>query len=439
MNSIWTNISLPEYPALPGNCRTEIVVIGGGLAGILTAWHLQQRGKQVLLLEANHIGSGQTLKTTAKITMQHNLIYQHLTKTMGERKAGLYAKANQEAIRDYQTLIQSQNITCDFKSLPAYLYSVNDRELLQKEEWALHNLGIPVSLETQLELPFSIQSALCIPDQAQFHPGKFLAALAPSLTIYENTSVKHVSEHQVITDHGTVTADQIVFACHYPFVNIPGFYFARMYQERSYLLALTNAPLLSGMYLGIEKEGLSFRTQDNYLLLGGRSHRTGKIPTENPYQSLADAARHFFPESSIAAHWSAQDCMTLDRVPYIGTFSSVRPYWYVATGFGKWGMTSSMVSARLISDLICGIENPYAEVFSPQRFTPRASISRGLTHMGTVLSKELAGFASSSVRCPHLGCKLSWNPANSTWECPCHGSEFTSSGHLKNGPAKKGW
>ena len=162
MNSIWTDCTLPEYPALPGNCQAEIAVIGGGLAGILTAWYLKQKGKQVILLEARRIGSGQTLKTTAKITMQHNLIYHHLTKTMGERKAGLYARANQEAIQDYQTLIQSQNIACDFESLPAYLYSVSNKDLLQKEEWALHNLGISVSLETQLELPFSVQSALRI-------------------------------------------------------------------------------------------------------------------------------------------------------------------------------------------------------------------------------------------------------------------------------------
>lgn len=439
MNSIWTDCNLPDLPALSGSRQAQTVVIGGGLAGILTALFLQERGRDVLVLEADRVGSGQTLHTTAKITMQHNLIYHHLLKTMGESRTRRYAEANLNAIADYQSLIERRSIDCNFELLPSILYSVNDPEALKKEEQALRKLGIPVSFETQLELPFSIQGALRMEHQAQFHPGKFLAALVPSLTICEHTRVLDVKDHQVITDRGTVTAEHIVFACHYPFINIPGFYFARMYQERSYLLALRHAPHIQGMYLGIEKEGLSFRQQGDILLLGGRGHRTGKVPLENPYHSLATAARHFFPECHVAAHWSAQDCMTLDQVPYIGRFSSARPDWYVATGFGKWGMTSSMVSARLISDLICGVETPYADVFSPQRFTPIASFCRGISHIGTVISSELAGFSSASIRCPHLGCKLTWNPSENTWECPCHGSQFTSSGELRNGPAKRGW
>ena len=433
MNSIWTDCTLPNHPALSGNCQAETTVIGGGLAGILTAWYLQQKGKQVILLEARRIGSGQTLKTTAKITLQHNLIYQHLLKTMGERKAALYARANQAAVLEYQELVKNQKIACDFKSLPSFLYTVRNLDALKKEEEALHRIGIPVSFERHLELPFSVQGALCIRDQAQFHPGKFLSELIPSLNIYENTRVMDVKNHQVITDQGTVTSEHIVFACHYPFINVPGFYFARMYQERSYLLALRHAPQINGMYLGIEQEGLSFRQQGDYLLLGGRSHRTGKIPTENPYQSLAAAARHFFPESKIAAHWSAQDGMTLDGVPYIGRFSSARPHWYVAAGFGKWGMTSSMAAALMITEQICQKESGNAAVFSPQRVPIRALKAAAVE--GAKSAKGLA--APGGIRCPHLGCKLTWNPEEETWDCPCHGSRFDKEGNLIDNPALK--
>lgn len=436
MNSVWSDINIPRRTPLPGDCHSQVVVIGGGMAGILTAFYLQQQGKQVMVLEANRIGSGQTSGTTAKITSQHNLIYNKLIQSSGLTQARQYADANQDAIRAYRDLIEEQHIDCEFQTKPAFLYSVSVSEPLRREADAASRLGIPASFVSGTELPFAIHGAVRFADQAQFHPLKFLQSLSSLLTVYERTKVLSVKGHQVVTDHGTVTAGAIVFACHYPFVNIPGFYFARMYQKRSYVLALKQTPKLHGMYLGIEPEGLSLRQSGSYLLFGGRGHRTGNPPSANPYQSLKRTARHLFPECQTFAHWSAQDCMTIDGIPYIGRFSATAPDWYVATGFGKWGMTSSMVSAMLLTDLICGKQNPYAKVFSPQRFHPKTTFRDGTIHMGESIRGLSLGLSRQSLNCPHLGCKLSWNPAESTWECPCHGSRFHYTGQLLSGPAQ---
>lgn len=436
MNSIWSDAGIARRNSLPGDTETEVAVIGGGMAGILTAYYLQKKGKQVIVLEADRIGSGQTSGTTAKITSQHNLIYQKLIHQVGMDQARQYAAANQAAIREYKQLIQKNSIFCDFEEQPSYLYSTTVSEPLRREVDAARKLGIQADFVTQTELPFAIHGAVRFEGQARFHPLEFLQAISMPLTVYENTTVMSVHDNKVRTNHGTVTAGHVVFACHYPFVNVPGFYFARMYQKRSYVLALRHAPFIHGMYLGIEKESLSFRQAEEYLLLGGRGHRTGVIPSTNPYKSLQAAATHLYPDAKVAAHWSAQDCMSVDSIPYIGQFSASRPNWYVASGFNKWGMTSSMVSAMLLSDLICGKKNPYAQVFSPQRLHLKASVRDGMVHMGESVKGLTLGACRPPARCPHLGCKLLWNPAESTWECPCHGSRFNHSGKLMNGPAQ---
>lgn len=436
MKSIWSDSGIARRNPLPGDCSTETAVIGGGMAGILTAYYLQKKGKQVMVLEANRIGSGQTSGTTAKITSQHNLIYEKLIQQVGLEQAKQYASANQTAIGEFQHLIRKNPIFCGYEELPSYLYSTTDSEALKRETQAANRLGIDADFVTGTELPFPIHGAVRFEKQAQFHPLEFLQFLSIPLTVYENTTVLSVDGHTIRTNHGAVTADSIVFACHYPFLNVPGFYFTRLYQKRSYVLALRHAPRINGMYLGIEQEGLSFRQWEEYLLIGGRGHRSGEIPAQNPYKSLQAAAVHLFPESKTAAHWSAQDCMSLDSIPYIGQFAKSKPHWYVASGFNKWGMTSSMISAMILSDLICGRKNPNQEVFSPQRFHLKAAAKEGAAHLGKSVKGLSLGAAKPSARCPHLGCKLSWNPVENSWECPCHGSRFNHSGELLGGPAQ---
>lgn len=488
MESIWKKTIEEEKTPIPdrekilaGDVHTDAAVIGAGLAGILTAWFLQSQGVKTVVLEAETVGSGQTQNTTAKITSQHGMIYHKLLETFGREKAASYASANQNAVSEYQRIIREQNIPCFFEKRPAYLYTRENGEMgekLLKEAQAAKSLGLPASFtqnpEEPKDLPFSITGAVRFEEQAQFHPLMFLQALAEKLTIYEHTRVLKAEENCLITKQGRVFADQIVFAGHYPFLLRPGYYFLRMHQERSYCLALKNKTAPSGMYLGAYEDGLSFRGFQDMTILGGGKHRTGENKSGGKYQMLRRKAEEFWPDSCEYAHWSAQDCMTLDGVPYIGRFSAETPNWYVATGFGKWGMTSSMAAARLISNEILGRGNEEGEVFSPQRFTPSASAASFLAdgvhaakdlgrrvfqkpeipleelpagHGGIVeIEGQKAGAYRDedgelyvvSIKCPHLGCQLEWNPDEKSWDCPCHGSRFDYRGRLLDGPAENG-
>lgn len=560
-SSIWQqSVQSAERPILPGNMETDIVIIGGGLTGILTAYYLQQSGRECVVLEADRVGSGQTARTTAKVTSQHNVIYQKLCRTVGKERAAQYADANEQAIRRYKGLIDKYEIDCDWRECDAFLYTANDSinaRALRDEYKCAKELHLPAELTTKTELPFEVEQALCFHDQACFHPLKFLYAMAEKVTVYEQTKVLEVVPMQkaerdketgetgrtgetekikrdirvgnaVITNHGTIQAAYVVFACHYPFVNRPGYYFLRMHQERSYVLGLecpacekkekqfisVNADRLSEemperktirlehMYLGIDQDALSFRSAGDLLLLGGGSHRTGENDG-NQYEYLQKYADKYWHECKVIAKWSAQDCMTLDGIPYVGRFGSKTSTWYVATGFGKWGMTSSMAAALLITDLLNGRKNVYVDVYSPRRKTIAASAktfvkegkyaavnilkekwgrtdlqrekseqsstqNAGAKYKG--LPKEAALFRNMvekmrpeeskvleyegekagvykdkkgetyvvSVKCPHLGCLLSWNADEKSWDCPCHGSRFAYTGELLDGPAQTG-
>ena len=472
MESIWTqNCTIEKHQPLLENEEVEIAVIGAGMAGILIAYHLKEAGKQVIVLEANHIGSGQTQHTTAKITSQHHLLYHHLLVNKGEEKARQYAMANQKAIKEYERIIKKESIDCHFEYQPSFVFS-DDFITLEQEQKAAIRLGLPASIVEQVSLPVPVKYAIKFEQQAQFHPLRFLKALAKNLTIYENTFVQTVNDHMIVTTRGTITAQKIVFACHYPFLNFPGMYFTKMHQERSYVLALKNTTPLFGMYIGEWEEQIySFRSYQDLLLFGGGGHRTGENSLGGKYEALRTKAKQLFPASYEVAHWSAQDCMPTDKVPFIGVYSNTKPHWYVATGFQKWGMTSSMVSALLIRDAILGKENPYAEVFSPQRFSTEtmsgilcegSQAVKGLSkrffqipeaknlpiHHGGIITvnHEKVGVYKDEneklfcvvPKCPHLGCQLEWNPDELSWDCPCHGSRFDYEGNRLNGPAQKG-
>lgn len=465
----------PIRPALQKNLRADAAVIGGGMAGVLTAYFLQEKGLHTVLLEAGETGGGQTGNTTAKITSQHGLIYHRLKEQLGEAPARQYAGANQRAIEEYRRIISENAVDCDFTPCSAFLYtaSLENQDAFERECRAAESLGLPAALTKETELPFPVAAALRFEGQARFHPLKFLRALTEPLELYEHTAVQSVEGKRIVTPGGEVAADHIIFACHYPFLNTPGYYFMRMHQERSYVLALENAEQMENMYLGTDPGGLSFRPCGQRLLLGGGNHRTGENQAGGQYRKLREEARRYWPNHREAAHWSAQDCMTLDGVPYIGPFSAAAPNWYVATGFQKWGMTSSMVSAMLLSDLVTKGESPWQEVFSPQRFRPSSSAqqlmketahaAKGLTrrfftppsadiaalppgHGGVVecggekigVYKDESGETYLvSVRCPHLGCQLEWNPDEKSWDCPCHGSRFDYRGNRIDNPAQE--
>lgn len=475
MDSVWsTNNELKTFNKFENDISTDVIIIGGGLAGILTAYRLKEKGISSVLIEANRICSGQTKNTSAKITSQHGIIYSKIEKHYSSDFSKQYAKANEQAIRNYRRIINDKAINCDFEYKTAYLYSIDKCNSLKEEAEAAKRAGIDCFCTTNTSLPFSIACALGFRNQAQFNPLKFADALTEDITIYENTPAIRIEKNQVITPNATVTAENIVVACNYPFINFPSLYFLRMSRERSYITAIKPKEKynLDGMYIGIGSNTMSLRNYGNMILLGGCAHRTGVAPNENPYEMLSLKADELFAQSEKLYQWSAQDCITIDSIPYIGRFNKNNNNIFIATGFNKWGMSSSMVSADIISDMICGRVNENSAVFSPERFNLSASIEHLITNTFETIKgfsahlkpsfkgteflendqadeiiyngKKVGAYKDCSGRiyivsltCPHLKCKLSFNKATKSWDCPCHGSRYSYKGNLIDNPAQK--
>ena len=426
MNSVWVeNTDRVSFNVLDGNKRTDVLIIGGGIAGILCAYKLKRTGVDCLLLEADRICSGVTQNTTAKLTLQHGLLYDRLIRELGVERARLYLEAQRSALAEYAKLCAG--ISCDYTEQPSYVYSMGDRAAIEKEVLALNRLGWKARFSEARALPFAVAGAVRVDGQASFHPLRFLYELAKTLPIYEHTKVLELMPGRARTDRGDVLCKKMIVATHFPILNKHGGYFIKLYQDRSYVLALEGAEKLDGMYVDAEKRGLSFRNTPNRLLLGGGSHRTGK--QGGGWRELEIFAKKHYPSAKQVAKWATQDCMTLDGIPYIGQYAKGTPNLYVATGFQKWGMTSAMVAATLLTDLICGKQNDYASLFSPSRSILRPQLALNAF-------ESLIGLLTPTVpRCPHLGCALKYNPQEHSWDCPCHGSRFSDRGELINNPA----
>lgn len=426
MNSIWLQTArLPAFDPLRSDLKIDVLIVGGGMAGLLCAYKLAQAGVDYALVEADRICGGITKNTTAKITSQHALMYDKLIREFGAERARLYLEANQAALEEYRALCRDMD--CGFEEKDAFVYSLNSRRKLERELKALLRLGFPAEFLERIPLPFPVAGAVKFERQAQFHPLKFIAAIAGTLKIIEHTKVLELASGKALTNHGTISAQKIIVATHFPLLNKHGGYFLKLYQHRSYVLALKNTPDVNGMYVDEDEKGLSFRNYNGLLLLGGGSHRTGK--RGGGWEELEGFARRHYPEAREIARWATQDCMTLDGVPYIGPYSKHTPGLYVAAGFNKWGMTSSMVAAALLTDLVLGRNNPYAAVFSPSRTILRPQLA------ANGLESTLGILTPTGPRCPHMGCALKYNAAEHSWDCPCHGSRFGEDGSLIDNPA----
>lgn len=392
LQSIWTrNCELRERPALDKDIKTEAAVIGGGMAGILTAWELESAGVRTVVLEAERIGSGQTGNTTAKITSQHGMFCSEFLERKGKETAEKYVRANEEAVREYKRIVKEKRIECDLEQTDSYVFS-SDEEALEKEAAAAVRLGVNASMERKTEIPVACAGAVRFKDQAQFHPLKFAGALAEELTVYENTPVKKAADNLLRTPAGSVEADKIIFATHYPFINFPGMHFLRMHQERSYVLALEGAGNIRGMYIGDGPDALSFRQFGKYLLL-----KDLVCERENPYTEVFTPSR-----------------FSAEEIPQIAK-DSRRAVKGLAKRF-----------FHLPGDTINMIEPGHAAVVE----TPEGRAG--------VYKSEDNQIYQVDVVCPHLGCRLAWNQDERSWDCPCHGSRFDYKGNLLDGPAQEG-
>lgn len=386
--SYWTDsVSFPDFPNLKHNLVTDVCIVGGGITGLSTAYYLTKNGYQVCVLEKDKLAHHATGNTTAKITSQHDLFYHYLIHTFGMDFAKSYLDANEEAIHNIKEIIDTEKIDCDFEWQDAFVYTNLEEEVIniKNEVNSVNSLGFSAELVTNSSLPFPTLASIKFPNQAQFHPLKYCKGLSDCVIqnggqIYENTKVYDIDKkddfYEVNTGSHTVRAKNVVLACHYPIINAPGFYFLKMYQETSYLIGFTtNTPLFDGMYINTKSPICSLRTvpygDSRLVLMGGSEHKTGiKKDLSHCYQNLENYAKQLYPDANILYRWNTEDCISLDKIPYIGQFSELMPNMYVATGFKKWGMTTSNVAANIITDMIIGKENPFAKTFQSTRFHP---------------------------------------------------------------------
>lgn len=492
MNSLWIDSikNYDRFKKLDTDLETDVCIIGGGIFGITCGYYLTKLGYKVVILEKDLICQKTTGHTTAKITSQHGLFYDYIINSYGKKFAKDYLSANEDAISNIKNIIDEENIKCDFEFQNSYIYTTKKEELksIKKEIKAVESLEYNCEFVTKTGLPFEILGGICFKNQAQFNPLKYLYSLCDCICnrngeIYTNTLVNDVrfNDNLYVTyaNNNIVKSKYVVVATHYPFLNFPGFYFAKMYQSTSYIIAIdTKKTLFNGMYINSKSPIFSYRPAKymgkELLLIGGGDHKTGQaVSYKDSYGYLEDEAKKFYPDCDILYRWNTRDCITLDKIPYIGQYSNKLPNMFVGTGFNKWGMTSSNVAANIIVDKICGNENKYSYVFNSTRLKPIKNIDEmknmivqssnsllfdKLKHVdfsfdeiednsGGVIEinnekigiyKDSSGniYAVNPV-CTHLGCLLSWNDIDKTWDCPCHGSRFDFMGKNIYDPAFK--
>lgn len=440
--SLWLKTARPEYDALRGRIGADVTVIGGGLAGVQTAYLLAKEGLKVVLLEKNRLGCGASGHTTAKVTAQHGMMYGEILKTWGQEVATAYASTQQSALRQMGALVKSLDISCQWQEQNASIVALTkqDQKLLEKEHVAQQKAGLPSGLFNTSGCPVPVVGELRLPSQAMFQPIEYLLAVAKAFVglggvIYENSPVENIVGNMVYTSAASVRSPYIVLCTQYPILNKTGGLVFKLTQRRSHVIALDQAPSFQGMYLGAQPGSLSIRPYAHYTLLGGFDYRCGTY-TNVPHPMLLEkTASHLFPGAVPSLSWHAQDVLTMDHLPYIGPVSDKHPDILFASGFAKWGMTNSYVAAQAIRGRILGQPLDELSIYQPQR-----SIRKSIFPMIGANAITAWAMVSGVTRlkrptCPHMGCKLKYVSATRSWDCPCHGSRFDPIGRIENPPA----
>lgn len=454
--SFWTdNFEIEDFKTLEDDINAEVCIIGAGITGLSTAYYLAKNGIDVVVLEKDTIASKTTGHTTGKVSIQHGIFYSYLVENYGINYAKRYALANSEALKRIEDIIETEEIECDYETRDSIVFSENPQKysVLQEEARISKNLGIDSEFITKIELPIIIQGGVKFKNQAQFNPIKYVNGICKALinknvSIYENTKVidykNSGNKIRIIADNGentvSVIAENVVVATRYPIFDFPGMYFLKNYQELEYAVCaevnenIENMP----MYLNADNPSISFRTaireNKRYLLAIGNGAKTGEKIGKDEYSIIEDKIRKCFGDFIIKNKWTAEDVISLDKIPYIGRYTKMSSKIYVATGFKKWGMSFSNVAASIISDEILNQKNKYSVLFYSSRINPIKNREE-FSNMISTTCKNL--LKDSKHICSHLGCKTVFNETTNTWECPCHGSRYDNKGILIDGPSKK--
>lgn len=489
--SLWHKTArIKTYPELHEDIETETLIIGGGITGVTCAYKLSGENKEVVLIEAGGLCDGTTGNTTAKVTIQHDLIYSRLMKEQGVETAKSYAKAHKEALNFVVDTVKSEKIDCDLNENTAVIFAENekDTEKLKKEFEAAKELSIDAEYITDPDFPKGSIAALSYHNQAVFHPVKYISALADAAVkrgakIYCKTKAIKVQDGDTVAvtlENGhTISAKHVLMATQYPIYDGPfGFYFTRLYPKRDYGMAFrTEADFPDGSYINVGDPARSIRTHveggQRILVIVGETHPTarsgGDMSThfDNLYKYAKDIVSD---DCEIIAKWSAQDYDTPDGIPYIGRLHA-NSNIFVASGYKKWGMTSGTLAGLMTADMIAQGGSRYEEVFSPSRRDISGSLGTFLSEAAGWLGEfikskveatdKLSGMHPGEGRiidfegeragiyldddgyitivditCTHMTTFLNFNAAEKTWDCPAHGGRFGIDGRLLEGPPK---
>jgi len=492
--SYWlaTTPGAASHPPLQAGIRAEVAVLGGGIAGVTTALMLARAGVDVVLLEARTLGSGVSGTTTAKVTSAHGSCYHPMASRISAEAAHAYGTANERALAWMRDLVTAEGLDCDWQERDAWTYTTDPAmaEDVAKEAAAAADAGLPATLRDAAPLPFATAAAVQVRGQAQCHARRYVLGLADlavraGARIFEETRATGVSSGspcRIDTERGELHADRVVVATHYPILD-RGLYFARLSTQRSYCVAArVTGPVPEDMYFSVDTPSRSLRTAPladggQLLIAGGDGHETGKDPDAGVhYANLWNwAQEHFDVEPHAEYRWSAQDSTAVDGLPYAGPLHPRTDKLYVITALRKWGFTNGTAGAQVVADAITGKESAARALLNPQRVHVRASVGALVKENASVAKRFVGdrianrgnGDAASlglgegavvtvaegrraatyrdgdgalhavSPTCTHLGCEVRFNPAERSWDCPCHGSRFDVDGRVLEGPAVK--
>jgi glycine/D-amino acid oxidase-like deaminating enzyme/nitrite reductase/ring-hydroxylating ferredoxin subunit len=474
------------FPTLNGGIEADVAIVGGGIVGVTTARLLRDRGLRVALVEARRVGEGVTGKSTAKITSQHNIAYTIIATKFGTDGARIYADANEVGLDTVRTLVERHGFDCALETRPAFTWTRDPDEVgrIEQEAALAARLGLPASLTRDTGLPFDVLAAMRWDEQAQFHPVRYLKALAATIPgegchVFEGSRVIDWDPHRVETEAGSIHARHVVMATHLPLGKI-GLFFAENFPHMHPVIMGKAEParVPHGMYINAETPRFSVRGHrdeagQDWLIFAGPSFRHGHVGEER--ESFDAIERFAFSHFGVtpAWRWTNEDYMPMDHAPFIGWSSSIGEAYLVATGFNAWGITTGTAAAILIADLVQGKENDWLKLFDATRVKPiagaaelakgtaetaahliggylrrkphdLASIGAGEAAVLKVEGSNIAAYRDEtgtlhacSAVCTHMGCLVGWNGTDRTWDCPCHGSRFALDGSVLHGPAVK--